>query len=123
MLPRNPVSHSKKVTMRNKVFLFLLFAPLLGAAPVPCTTATLDIYEGLAGTGCTIDNFVYKNFVFQTLSATGGAIPIASSAVTVTPTSGGGNLNIQFTSSGFNISGTQFVQYGLNYTVDPLPPV
>jgi hypothetical protein len=108
--------------MRAKLFLFLQFASLLGAVPA-CTTATFDVYEGLAATGCTIDNFVYKNFVFQTLSATGGAIPITSSAITVTPTSGGGNLNLQFTSSGFNISGTQFVQYGLDYTVDPLPPV
>src|SRR6266550_784308 len=101
--------------MRAKLFLLLQFVPLLGASVVPpCSIATLDVYESLGSGGCTIDNFTYKNFAFQTLSATGGAIPIAASAINVTPSSGGGNLNIFFSSTGFNISGTQFVQYRLD---------
>jgi len=109
--------------MRTKLFLFLQLTGIMGAAILPCTTATLDVYEALGSTGCSVDDFVFKNFAFETLSATGGAIPITSSAINVQPTVGGGNLNVMFTSSGFNISGTQFVQYRIDYTVDPLPPV
>jgi hypothetical protein len=114
--------------MRTKLFLFLqltgiLCASVIPPTPSPCTAATLDVYTALGATGCTIDDFIYKNFAFQTLSATGGAIPISAEAINVQPSSGGGNMNVFFTSSGFSISGTQFVQYRIDYTVDPLPPV
>src|SRR6266446_6701555 len=112
--------------MRIKLLLFLQFSALLGAAttgPVPCAINTLDIYQSFGATGCSIEGFIYKNFSFQTLSATGGAVPILPSAVTVTPSFVAANLNVKFTSPGFSIQGSEFVQYLLAYTVDPLPPV
>jgi hypothetical protein len=112
--------------MRIKLLLFLQFSALLGAAitgPGPCPTNTLNIYESFGATGCVIEGFIYKNFSFQTLSASGGAVPILASDVTVTPGFVAANLSVTFTSPGFSLQGSEFVQYLLAYTVDPLPPV
>jgi MYXO-CTERM domain-containing protein len=116
--------------MRTKLLLFLQFTALMGAAitgtgpaPAPCVTATLDVYESLGAGGCSIEDFTFMNFTFETLSATGGAIPITSSDITVRPSSAGGNLSVAFFSPGFSVAGSEFVQYQINYLVDPLPPV
>jgi hypothetical protein len=97
--------------MRIRLLLFLQFSALLGAAitgPTPCATNTLNIYESFGATGCIIEGYIYKNFSFQTLSATGGAVPILASDVTVTPSFVAANLSVKFTSPGFSIQGSEF---------------
>jgi hypothetical protein len=87
----------------------------------PCVTGTLFSYEALGATGCTVGNLTAFNFAFSVLGSSGGAVPVTDSQINVTPTFGNpgqlGQLN--FASTGFNVSVNGSVQYLIAYTWDP----
>ena len=117
----------QKGTMRTKLFLFLQFTALLGAAttapdPSVCAAATLDVSKGWARCRGSLQGFIFKNFSFETLFALNGHKGNGASAVVVTASAIGADLTLKFPSTGFSLSGFELVQYLIAYTIDPLPP-
>jgi len=114
--------------IRILVTVGLLFgvAPPLYATPfVPppaCVANTLDQYLLLGPAGCSIgDEVAFNGFSFGVVSSGGGAIPIAASDIVVTPTAAGLASSLTFASTGFSVTGAEFVTYQLGYTIDPHP--
>src|SRR5215831_15284408 len=107
----------------------ILFGLLFGLAPAgfatplepppACVTTTLDNYLSLGADGCSIGEVAFSNFAFNVLSFGGGAVPIPASAILVTPSLENGSLT--FSSSGFSVTGSEFVKYLLGYSIDPHP--
>ena len=91
----------------------------LSAANVCVSGNTLDTYVALGSTGCTIGGLTVKDFVFSVVSSGGGATPIADTAINVILHSPAGGFGLEFQSSGFAVTGTQFVNYLIGYTWDP----
>jgi hypothetical protein len=99
---------------------FALFACLpLAAANVCVSGNTLDTYVALGSTGCTIGSLTVKDFIFSVGPSGGGATPIADTAINVIVHSPTGGFGLEFRSSGFSVTGTQFVNYLIGYTWDP----
>lgn len=90
-----------------------------------CTTGTLASYVALGGGpngGCSNDPEVrFYDFSFTVLSSGGGAAPVSASDIVVTPSESAGANSLAFSSSGFSVTGSEFVTYLLAYTVDPHP--
>jgi hypothetical protein len=90
----------------------------LAAAPVvlatPCTTGTLASYIALGSTGCTEGAFNVEDFTFNVIST---AIPITASEITVTPSAT--STSLQFSSSLFDVSGTNSIDIQIGYLWDP----
>jgi hypothetical protein len=87
--------------------------------PPACVTNTLDNYLSLGADGCSMGEIAFSNFSFSVTSFGGGAVPIPPSAILVTPTLENGSLT--FSSSGFSVTGSEFVTYLLGYSIDPHP--
>ena len=106
-------------------FLLCLVEPAytdtISPLPAPCAAGTLSSYIALGASGCSIGHVVFNDFAFSTLAVGGGAVPITSSDVNVTPAQIGENYRLSFFSAGFGVSGSEFVTYLLAYTVDPHP--
>jgi hypothetical protein len=101
------------------------FATALAMAS-PCIPGTLADYEQLPtgpSGGCTVGPLDFHDFGFILDSSSGGAIPVAASAIMVTPSSGFDNFGLTYSSDGFSVTSGQFIQYVLSYTVDPPPPI
>jgi len=80
--------------------------------------ATLASY--IASTGCTVESFFFSNFSFQVGSVSGGAVPIGSSDIMVTPLTAVLNSpGLAFNSGGFSVTGAGAVSYIIGYTEDP----
>ena len=116
--------------MRTRILvtvgLLLGVAPPVFATPfVPppaCVANTLDQYLLLGPAGCSVgDEVAFNGFSFAVVSAGGGAIPIATSEIVVTPTPAGFASSLTFASTGFSVSGAEFVTYQIGYTIDPHP--
>ena len=111
--------------MRSTILLpmFLVGATLFGTTT--CTNATLDIYTS-SGFSCTLDQFTFKNFVFNVVSSS-GTIPIGASSInvlpTLTPGVKGDSLGLAFKSQGFSVGANQSVVYDISYNVDPQPDI
>jgi hypothetical protein len=100
--------------------LSALYACLpLSAANICVSGKTLDTYVALGSTGCTIGSLTVKDFIFSVVSSGGGATPIADTAISVIVHSPTGGFGLEFQSSGFAVTGTQFVNYLIGYTWDP----
>jgi hypothetical protein len=101
---------------------------------VACTTQSLAAYVGLGPSGCDISpiprdpGFLnFKDFGFTVLASGGGVIPISASDIQLSPLDGHTGFGFNVTApngSGtkFSVTGTQFVQYQITYTIDPLGP-
>jgi len=100
--------------------LLALFTCLpLSAANVCISGNTLDTYVALGATWCTIGGLTVKDFVFSVVSSGGGDTPIADTDITVITHFPVGGFGLEFQSSGFSVTGTQFVNYLIGYTWDP----
>src|SRR5713226_6713025 len=61
----------------------LMIGPASGLATTMCTSlSTLDQYVALGSAGCVIDNTIFSDFTYQS-SASGFAVPLPSSGVSV----------------------------------------
>src|SRR5262245_1411061 len=116
-------------SMKSCAGLVCLGAMLATAAwAIPCDVGGLDTYIALGSGGCTVGNLplTFKNFNFAVINSAGGVIAAIPSEILVTPTSEPqGTLQaarLTFTSSKFNASGAEQIEYEITYTVDP-PPV
>jgi hypothetical protein len=99
---------------------FLILAFRLSASA--CVAgATLASYEALGVGGCTIGPQTVDDFTFSVVSSGGGAIPLADTDITVTPTFGPDFYGVQFASTGFLVTGAGFVNYLIGYTWDSIP--
>jgi hypothetical protein len=104
---------------------YLLLALVISACGClqagPCVPGTLFSYEALGATGCTVGNLTAFSFSFSVLSNVGVATPLNDTQINVTPTFGSpgqlGQLN--FASTGFNVSMNQSIQYLIAFTWDP----
>ncbi len=102
-----------------------LFVPLVILAcgclqAGPCVPGTLASYEALGATGCTVGQLTANNFAFSVLGSSGGAVAVTDTQINVTPAFGTGLLGqLNFASTGFNVSVNGSVQYLIAYTWDP----
>jgi hypothetical protein len=101
----------------------VLFALVLSlpsfAANVCIPGNTLDTYVALGATGCTIGGLTVKDFAFSVVSSGGGDTPIADTDINVITHFPVGGFGLEFQSSGFSVTSTQFVNYLIAYTWDP----
>jgi hypothetical protein len=97
-------------------------ASSIPADALPCASANLATYIAAGATGCTVGPLAFRNFEFSVVSSGGGAIPIGTMDVNVTPLPVP-EPGLDFASSGFSVTGSQFAQYLLTYTIDPGPPI
>ncbi|HEY6342364.1 MAG TPA: PEP-CTERM sorting domain-containing protein [Bryobacteraceae bacterium] len=92
----------------------------LAAAPMvlatPCTTGTLASYIALGSTGCMDGIFNVEDFTFDVIST---AIPITADDITVAPSTTSDNFSLQFSSSLFDLSGTNSIDVQIGYLWDP----
>jgi hypothetical protein len=109
------------------VAILLLAAATRGvihAQPV-CVTDTLQNYENLGSTGCTIDGFTFFDFTFAGM-ANSGSPPIATASnIDVTPATSPSGPTIEFSSTPtyFTLTGSESATYNINYGVDPGPVI
>jgi len=104
------------LTILWRTGLLLLAASLLHAGP--CVSDTLANYILLPPAGCTVAGLSFSNFSFAVASSGGGASVIGAAAINVTPTFGN-TFGLNFTSSGWSVTGAEFVNYVIGYTEDP----
>jgi hypothetical protein len=104
----------------NRYLPLLLLAcfPLRGTN-VCVSGNTLDTYEALGATGCTIGGLTVKNFIFSVVNSGGGDVPIADTQIQVDLHFPVGGFGVEFRSTGFNVTGTEFVNYLIGFTWDP----
>ncbi|HJZ97213.1 MAG TPA: hypothetical protein VKE70_11960 [Candidatus Solibacter sp.] len=107
--------------MLRSCWLLAAFAVCLplSAANVCISGNTLDTYQALGSTGCTIGGLTVKDFDFQVVSSGGGATPIANTDVNVILHFPLGGFGLEFQSNGFAVTATQFVNYLIAFTWDP----
>src|SRR5690242_550866 len=103
------------------IFVLALFgAAVLQGAPM-CTIGSLASYIALGAGGCMDGDNLVKDFSFPAPVFGGGAVPVTAAAITVTPLplSGPSTNGLKFSSPGWAVSGTGFVEYVIGYTWDP----
>ena len=109
--------------MKKVMLMAVLGGSCLVAAP--CTSAPLSSYLS-TGFTCTMDAFTLQDFFFQATAST-GYTPLTASSLTMTPLItarlGGETLGLSITSTGFSVTGSQFVTYDIRYNVDPPPDI
>jgi hypothetical protein len=101
----------------------LLFLLSFGAAPglfaAACAPAALSVYD-TSGFTCTQtlgpNTFTVKDVTYSLIS---GTVAIADSDITVTPVFGSDTLGLMFSSSKFNVTGSDSAKYLLTYFWDP----
>jgi hypothetical protein len=103
-----------RVSWLLPILLIPGLAPNLSAGI--CVSQSLANYIALGATGCQIGSLQADNFSFTTISST---VTILAGDITVTPVVAGNMLELMFTSSKFNVSGTDSANYLLAYTIDP----
>jgi hypothetical protein len=91
----------------------------LAAAPMvlatPCTSGTLASYIALGSTGCMDGVFNVEDFTFNVIST---AIPITANDINVIPSATSNNFSLQFSSSLFDVSGTNSIEVQIGYLWD-----
>jgi hypothetical protein len=91
----------------------------LAAAPVvlatPCTTGTLASYIALGSTGCMDGIFNVEDFTFNVISST---VKVTANNIDVTPIATADNFSLQFSSSLFDLSGTNSIDVQIGYLWD-----
>jgi hypothetical protein len=97
----------------------LLLALPLGAAPVCISGNNLQSYITLGSGGCMVGSFLVKDFSFGVASSGGGDVPIGATNITVTTDFGSSSYGLTMGSTGFSVTGAQFVNYTIGYTWDP----
>jgi hypothetical protein len=97
----------------------LLLALPLGAAPLCISGNNLQSYIALGSGGCMDGSFLVKDFLFAVASSGGGDVPIAPTNITVSTDIGGSSFGLTMGSTGFSVTGSQFVTYTIGYTWDP----
>lgn len=104
----------------------LLTAGIAGLNAAPCPIASLAAYIELGSTGCTVGpspTFTFSDFQF---SAIGQGSTLTADQIGVSPLQSqpGGfpALGAAFSSSGFQVTSGQNVEYLISYLVDPPPP-
>lgn len=110
--------------MKKGILLVLLgFGSLIAG---PCTSAPLSTYTA-TGFSCNLDIFTFKGFFFGVVSSSSGYAPLAASSITVGPTltqtANGNVLGLGFSSTGFSVTGSEFVTYDIRYNIDPPPDI
>jgi hypothetical protein len=97
----------------------VVFLWALAAAPVvlasPCTSGTLASYIALGSTGCMEGVFNVEDFTFSVISTSG--VTITANDIDVTPSAT--STSLQFSSSLFNVSGTNSIDVQIGYLWDP----
>src|SRR5437764_1493369 len=99
----------------------LLLAATLGCAPYlrasACTTSPLSVYDS-AGFTCQLGPFTMADFTYTFLA---GTFTVPDTAITVTPLNGTDFFAMEFSSTQFSATGSDFTRYLLAYTFDPAP--
>ena len=85
----------------------------------PCIFDTLANYIALGAGGCTINGEIADNFAFSVLAASGGYTPLNGTQITVTPSFSVERYSLMFLSTGFSVTGSEFVHYEIDFTWDP----
>lgn len=92
----------------------------LAAAPIvlatPCTSGTLASYIALGSTGCMDGIFNVEDFTFNVIST---AIPITANDINVIPSATSNTFSLQFSSSLFDVAGTNSIDVQIGYLWDP----
>jgi hypothetical protein len=91
----------------------------LPACPADGTLATLMSFDLNATPGCLINGMRYSDFSW---TQTGGTVTLAASQINFTSIGMGQTSALDFTSSGFSVTGTDSLIYTLTYSEDP-PPI
>jgi hypothetical protein len=100
--------------------ILALLSMALTLSAGPCVPGdTLAQYIALGAGGCTVGPLVVENFSFSVLSSGGGDTPIDATDIIVTPDFGAASFGLSLSSTGFSVSGSQFVNYQIGYTWDP----
>src|ERR1035438_375610 len=87
-----------------------------GLAATICGTDTLANYVALGSGGCQIGGLTVTGFSSPFVA---GTVSIPDTSITVTPSVVGDTLGLTFSSSLFNLSGSDSAKYMLDYTWDP----
>jgi hypothetical protein len=92
----------------------------LTGAPVvlatPCTTGTLASYIALGSTGCMDGIFNVEDFTFNVISST---VKVTADNIDITPITTANDFSLQFSSSLFDLSGTNSIDVQIGYLWDP----
>jgi hypothetical protein len=110
-----------KLSKLRFAMLGFVFASHMFATPA-CVTDTLANYVLLGGGGCLVNNVeLVDNFAFSVGLNNIGS-PLTSSNIMVTPSATANTYTLFFfaPSMGFSVTGTQFVNYNINFTWDPV---
>jgi len=102
--------------MRPIGLLFLLALSVPSVYASPCVSASLASYVALGAGGCGVGPFTVKDFSYSVVSAN---VAISGSDIMVTPVFGPDSFALLFSSTSWNISGSQFAHHLLAYTWDP----
>jgi hypothetical protein len=84
----------------------------------PCMPGPLTNYFG--STTCTVGPVTFKDFSFSAIAFSNPGVVIPASAVQVTPVSAFPSYGFKFSSTGFHVTGSDFVTYRLAYVADPI---
>jgi hypothetical protein len=106
--------------------LAFVFASRLFSSACPVAPTPLSTYIGFGAGGCTISGEIVDNFAFSVGSTSVGLSPLTASAIMVTPSTIIDGYQLFFsasgtmTSTGFIVTGTQFANYEIDFTWDPV---
>src|SRR6266403_5459039 len=104
--------------MRLTAWVFFLAALSLAppARAAVCIPNLLSNYEAWGSTGCGVGPCTVKDFSYTLIASN---VVIADTDITVTPLFGPSRFGLQFSSTKFSVSGSEFAKYLLAYTWDP----
>jgi hypothetical protein len=103
--------------------LALASVAVASAAPLCIAGASLASYQALGAGGCMVDltsGIIVNDFSYTVLASSNPGVVTPNTAISVTPVfPAPGRFGIDFTSTSFTLSGTDFVKYRIGFTWDP----
>jgi hypothetical protein len=107
----------KTLLWRCAVAALMLVPPAFASA---CASVSLASYILLGAGGCTINGELVNNFNFSVVSVSGGYVPLDATQINVTPSFTPSSYTLFFSSSGFSVTGSDFVHYEIDFKWDPV---
>lgn len=115
-----------RISKLRFAMLGMVFASRVFASACPVLPTPLSTYIGFGAGGCTIATEIVDNFAFTVGATSGGLSPLTASAIMVTPSTFTGGYQLFFsatgntTSTGFMVTGSDFANYEIDFTWDPV---
>jgi hypothetical protein len=115
-----------RISKLRFAMLGLVCASRVFASACPVIATPLSTYIGFGAGGCTISGETVDNFAFTVGATSAGLSALTASAIMVTPSTIINGYQLFFsatgatTSTGFTVSGSQFANYEIDFTWDPV---